>query len=142
RKTRIFVLEYEWQLWRFERVPNNYFSKEENIKKYMRWLESSLFISNPIEWYDISLQILWEFHGIGFAKTYKELTDRLNGYYILENPFVQFKFTQTWEKSQKFLYRIIRSLIPKDCEILENYFGTYHSEQYVLLDIYIPSLNI
>jgi hypothetical protein len=139
----ITLSEYKWQLWRFERVPSKFFSVEENRNEYIKWLENSLFITKPCDWYEISLKILWKFHGIGLARNYRELSNRLDEYYKEKYLFQEINFSETAEKSQKFLYRMVRSIFPRDSEILENYPGSFLSMgKDITLDIYIPSLNL
>lgn len=54
--------EYNWQLWRFEKVPKHYWDDFANVKKAFNWLSNKLEISDLDDWYSISVVQL---HALG-----------------------------------------------------------------------------
>lgn len=47
--------EHEWQPWRYQKAPREYWKDEANFKKMFEWLERQLNIQSPEDWYRISL---------------------------------------------------------------------------------------
>ena len=46
--------EFEWHIWKFNSVPNNYWRSEKNVKKYLKWLGKELGFKKPNDWYQVS----------------------------------------------------------------------------------------
>ena len=48
---------YNWLPWKFNSVPSNYWTLEENVKKYMNWLSEQLNIKTMEDWYKVSSKV-------------------------------------------------------------------------------------
>ena len=51
---REYLPDYEWQPWRFERVPNGYWHRPSNRKRFLLWLGTHLALESPSGWSDVS----------------------------------------------------------------------------------------
>ena len=49
--------EHNWLPWKFSQVTRGYWTKIENQRKYMEWLQKELKIENWEEWYQVSKQV-------------------------------------------------------------------------------------
>lgn len=49
-----YMPNYDWKEWRFYRVPNGFWKKPENRKRYMKWLGQKLGFRKPKDWYKLT----------------------------------------------------------------------------------------
>jgi len=40
--------EHEWQIWRFERVPKGFWQNDENVMKYLQWLQKQIGVETMV----------------------------------------------------------------------------------------------
>lgn len=57
------IPEFDWRIHRFQKLPRNYFSQEENCRRYIKGLESDLGVTGLEGWYRVSRQQLYELSG-------------------------------------------------------------------------------
>jgi hypothetical protein len=62
--------EIEWQIWRFETVPMNYWESYDNKRYYMDWVAEQCNISHIEGWYHLNSSILSSYGGRGLLSTY------------------------------------------------------------------------
>ena len=46
--------QHSWLIWKFDRVPKDYWNNKTNQLKFMNWVESELNIKHWKDWYKIS----------------------------------------------------------------------------------------
>ena len=54
--TKIYP-NYDWIIWKFSKVPNNFWLDKNNQKKYMKWLGEKLNIKTLDDWYKVSVNV-------------------------------------------------------------------------------------
>jgi hypothetical protein len=54
--------EWQWLPWRFDKLPNDYWKKKENVLEFFHWLGEKLGIKQPVQWTNISKKEI-EFYG-------------------------------------------------------------------------------
>lgn len=57
--------DYEWIPWFFVQVPNRFWQKSSNQRKYMDWLSDELGDLEPENWYGINKKLFEQNHGSG-----------------------------------------------------------------------------
>lgn len=55
--------EHNWEIWRFSAVPKGWWTHEENLRAYMKWLAPQLKIAKPEDWYKVHYNNLTEMKG-------------------------------------------------------------------------------
>ena len=50
--------EKKWLPWKFNCVPDGFWSDENNIRNYMNWLSQKLNIKTKEDWYKISNKVI------------------------------------------------------------------------------------
>jgi hypothetical protein len=100
--------EYNWIPWMFEKSPN--FSIRENLDSYLNWIKKKLYIKKEEDWYDVSLEHLKIMKGNSITREgYMGLIKVLQ--YHMPNRIWQMKyFDNSFDKSQRLLYRCIREI--------------------------------
>jgi len=63
-----FFPDYDWIPWKFYRVGNNFWNKQENIDKYIKWLSIKIGIKKMEDWYEVSGDIFKQNYGSGLLK--------------------------------------------------------------------------
>jgi hypothetical protein len=61
---------YDWKLWLFSSVPNNYWKDKTNHKLLFNWLGEELGYTKPEDWYNISREQIRKNEGDGLIGTY------------------------------------------------------------------------
>ena len=61
---------YNWLIWKFQRVPIGYWEDIKHQKEYMEWLKLELGYTTPEDWYKISKKVLQNNYGGGILKHY------------------------------------------------------------------------
>jgi hypothetical protein len=54
---------HQWLVWKFERVPTNWWASAENQREYMDWLGTRLGVGEMVGWYRISQDDFEDNHG-------------------------------------------------------------------------------
>jgi hypothetical protein len=49
--------EFPWQLWKFSRVPRNFWQDKNNQINFMNWLGTQLGIKNTEDWYNVTFEV-------------------------------------------------------------------------------------
>ena len=57
--TSTYGHDFDWQIWRFDRVPTNYWSDDIETRKFLEWAKVELEIREDDDWYRVS-----NFHSI------------------------------------------------------------------------------
>jgi len=63
-----FFPDYDWIPWKFYRVGNNFWDKQQNIDRYIEWLSKKLNIKKMEDWYDITGDLFEKNHGSSLLK--------------------------------------------------------------------------
>jgi hypothetical protein len=58
-----YLPHYPWQEWHFLQVPNSFWDRRANRRRYLDWLGAQLGFTNPDDWYQLSSRHLWRRHG-------------------------------------------------------------------------------
>ena len=137
--------EYQWLMWRFEKVPNGYWNETRNVSSYLQWFADKLNISTLEEWKLISLEQLIQHGGYFLAHTPGGLMKAVTQHFPTTT---QDKFSSTKKisfKSQNFLFHCVMKLFP-NLELKTDYKHPdllfQKSSSRMELDIFIPSCNL
>src|SRR5690606_29523498 len=59
--------EIQWNPWmfRFERLSPNYWKNQKNQRKFFDWLYKTLELRDPLDWYGIDKQVIYDRGGGG-----------------------------------------------------------------------------
>jgi len=143
-----------WKFWTFDRVARGFWDNYENVTEYLGWLEKKLFICSPEEWYEVGRN-----HLIHFGAKYLMFRKGEQGYdrlvQLLSRRYPSFSWDKrkfkavTIAKTQKLLFRILKSSIPSNYRILMNtrlpLNSSFEGEPALKsfnVDIFIPSLSL
>jgi hypothetical protein len=140
-------LDYDWLPWRFENVPNGYWSIDENIIKYLEWLSIELSITSMEDWNLVSHEHLMNLHGSSLISKFGSLGN------IMVHCYPDYPWMHTfyhgggnYSKPQEKLIQSLKTLLPKDTEIRTSYrhpnLKFSNTNVTMELDIYVPSLNL
>jgi hypothetical protein len=77
--------EFHWQMWRFERVPKNFWDKEDHVKEYLTWLADKLQIEILEDWHKISREQLQPFKTVSLLMKYGGLIPLLAKHFPSNN---------------------------------------------------------
>jgi hypothetical protein len=56
--------EYDWQPWRFDKMPAGWMENPTNMSRYFDWLTCKLSILNLDDWYDVTMEQVYFFMSI------------------------------------------------------------------------------
>ena len=102
--------DYEWLPWKFEKVPENFWNKFENIKWFMEWVGKQLGIKELNDWNKVTQKQVEILGGV-------TLLDKKNLYQILSQVFPEHNFTQRSsfnKKSQHVLKSMLKVMFPQE----------------------------
>lgn len=54
---RTIYPEYEWEFWRFSKVPAKYWENENNYINFIKWLEIQLGVKNRNDWFGVKYAV-------------------------------------------------------------------------------------
>jgi hypothetical protein len=118
--------EHEWFPWKFTRTTIGYWSDEENHRKYADWLFEDMGYKVPEDWYNISVENIYEKHGRGL------LQSRFRGSPYLfissvypEHEWEKSKFRKNYSLMQIEWLEYMRVSVPDIRHALNNTAGEY-----------------
>ena len=62
--------EYDWKIWKFEKVPQKFWSEIKNQREFFDYLGKKLNIMNWEDWYKVSAHLIRENGGSGLIDLY------------------------------------------------------------------------
>lgn len=62
--------EYPWQLWKFPRVPLNFWAEKSNQKQFLEWVYKQLNMKDMEDWYNVTMEIISIHGGRGLLSVY------------------------------------------------------------------------
>jgi hypothetical protein len=134
--------EYNWQMWRFDKVPRMYWDNEGNVRAYMQWFADKMNIHVLEDWKKVTTTQLYLSRGKTLLCKYKGIRP------LLDMAFPQLEFqlgeAEKNNKSQAFLLKQTQHLFP-EAAIQMNYRHPeliYSTGYRMELDVFIPSLAI
>jgi len=135
--------EHHFYEWLFDKTPNTFWDKKNNIIDYTIWLTKVLEMESLDEWYDINNEIIYNFSGGGILK-------EIQIYDMAKMSYPDFnwdasKFDRKKFTSQKRLYRVLTKIYPnKKIDYNKRHHDIINPKtNYPLeLDCFIPSLNL
>jgi hypothetical protein len=138
------IPDYDWKEWLFNNCPNGYWQDKNNHKKYGKWLEEQLDLTNHTDWYDVSQDDFKYFNGGSLLGMYYGGSPQL---FVTTN-FPEYDLDITkfkkLRKGQAILYKTLQRIFPNE-ELLWEY---KHPEirsalgRKLELDIFIPNMNL
>jgi hypothetical protein len=54
--------EHAWEMWRFDKVPNKFWDKQPNQRKYLEWMMRELQLRGMDSWYFVTAGVLEAFN--------------------------------------------------------------------------------
>jgi hypothetical protein len=84
----------EWYEWMFKRVPRDFWSNEENHRKYINWLEQKLSYKNIEDWYNINNTILSDNYGSGFLMQHNSSAIQIVKKFYPNHEWYEWKFKE------------------------------------------------
>eukprot|EP01114_Cavostelium_apophysatum_P006341 TRINITY_DN1760_c0_g1_i4.p1 TRINITY_DN1760_c0_g1~~TRINITY_DN1760_c0_g1_i4.p1 ORF type:complete len:435 (+),score=98.75 TRINITY_DN1760_c0_g1_i4:205-1509(+) len=135
--------DYEWQEWKFSKVPVGFWDSEANVRRFLDWASKELRLKDLDDW---NMVLYSQVADIGGA----DLLKKHNG---LPNLLAKFFPEKSWNintagdkpsKTQNLLSNTIRNIFPS-VEVRENYRHPkikFSSNMKMELDIYLPSLSL
>lgn len=61
---------HQWHIWRFERVPANWWASPENRMEYLQWLAAKLNYTKLEDWYQVTTLTIRKNYGTGLLDIY------------------------------------------------------------------------
>lgn len=116
--------EHNWKLWKFERVPAYYLSDTDMIKEMVQFVEESLGITDPNDWYFVSYP---QMESLGCSNLLKHFGGIIP---IVQMVYPHMEWDQSYSqhhhasrnlKIQRQLYKAIGLVFPNVEEIYVNY---------------------
>jgi G:T-mismatch repair DNA endonuclease (very short patch repair protein) len=153
--------EYKWLPWKFNLTPKNYFTKQENLQSYMKWLGKELEYNTMEDWYNLTTPILEKHYGYSLLTLYNYSVPSILKHTYPDYSWVTYKFICVpngyWKKKSnrfhymEFLrdrlgYKTLDDFYNISCELLSNNYGgtllNYYNSNpiHILLDVY-PEYN-
>lgn len=136
--------DYAWMAGRFRKAFPDTWTHTQTAVEFVKYVEPSLQISNPIDWYRVSRRELQE---VGLSGLYK----RKRLFPTLSKLYPDFKFdedsfsTANKQSSQRLVYLYAKQLFPNEL-VIENHLheeliwkGTHQKMQ---LDVWIPNRKL
>ena len=87
--------EYEWIEWKFNSVPNGFWSDINNRKKFLEWLKQKLKYEVMEDWYNLTTQIIKENGGITILGYYNNSLIQMIKSYFPNYHWLEWKFRTT-----------------------------------------------
>lgn len=69
--------EYDWTIWKFERVPRCYWNHEENRRSFLDWIGQQLGFKNLDDWYNITAKDILDNGGQELLGQYGGLSNKI-----------------------------------------------------------------
>eukprot|EP01114_Cavostelium_apophysatum_P021582 TRINITY_DN7577_c0_g1_i1.p1 TRINITY_DN7577_c0_g1~~TRINITY_DN7577_c0_g1_i1.p1 ORF type:complete len:631 (-),score=127.68 TRINITY_DN7577_c0_g1_i1:279-2171(-) len=137
------IPDHDWKMWRFKRVPNNFWQDENNVREYLRWLTVELDITAPEDWYQVSYQQLLALGCKQILDSYGGLTPLLTAFYPEQSwPKDAGRFSA---KIQQILFRVVKNIFGTS-EVLSNYLHPTliykESGKPIELDVFVPAYKL
>eukprot|EP01114_Cavostelium_apophysatum_P007788 TRINITY_DN1996_c0_g2_i2.p1 TRINITY_DN1996_c0_g2~~TRINITY_DN1996_c0_g2_i2.p1 ORF type:complete len:562 (-),score=122.96 TRINITY_DN1996_c0_g2_i2:5-1690(-) len=135
--------EHSWEIYRFENVPSGYWNDEENIKEFLGWAFKQLKLEKMDDWLNVTVQDFAAIGGITLINKYGGLKALLSKIFP---EWDQTAAVPVTNKSQYYLYKLLKGMFPDQVDILFNYPHpdlTYAGvNRNMELDIFIPNLQL
>ena len=133
--------QYNWHTWKFNKVPQGFWSSIENQKQFMNWAGSELKIKDMSDWYKISIKVkttsckflminkdLIDLGGISLVIEYKRSLQKLLSAVYPNYEWVTWKFktnslhdtlsnSENWREFIDFTANQLNIKQPSDCKI-------------------------
>lgn len=92
---KILFPENEWLEWKFNKTPNSFWKDRKNQLKYVKWLGEKLGYIHREDWYNITQNLIQEYHGSGLLQLFKNSPILLVRNIFSEFEWFEWKFVQT-----------------------------------------------
>lgn len=138
--------DYNFINWKFKNIPKNYWSKDENKIKFLKWFEELKGIKSPEDWYNVSLNDFLDNNAYSLLRKFEKIYNVAKFLYPDFN-FEQDKFYSN-TKTQGLIYQYVKEILEEDnldYDVHYNYKWdvTYdNSNRKIELDIFIPELKL
>lgn len=63
---------YPWVVWKFERVPNNFWKSESNCRAFLEWIFKELKLQSMEDWYEVRTHDIIKYGGARFLQYYHQ----------------------------------------------------------------------
>jgi len=112
---------FDWQLWKFSRIPKRIWKDRTKDKEYMQHLSNTLGISEMDDWYRVSWSDLLKCKAVLFVKERGGLLQLLSEVYSDHKWKGQRLVYKRKKSSQWRLLKIIKELLPSTTEVIEDF---------------------
>lgn len=102
--------EYEWHLWRFKTVPQNFWHDVKNVREFFNWMYTKFELKSLDDWYGVSVKEVELYGGKYFLSIYGGMWQALSIVYPHHkwNP----KLFMNTRKTQQYLFKLVKILFP------------------------------
>ena len=144
RIAKIHYPKFKFLAWKFKKIERGYFSKKENVLKYIHWIEKELAIKKKKDWYIHGYENIENNNGHSLLAKFSHSPLKILQYCYPKYPWDILRFGKT-SKFEKQLYKLVKKLL-KNKKIIHRYRSKLcrfkKSNRPMELDIYIPEFNV
>ena len=142
---RVLFPEYEWKETGLNRLPSNYWKKEENLKEFIEQVRVQFRVKKPTDWYLISQSQIRRLGKGGNIRHHGGL------YFALKKLFPDIPWDEkelnnrSKRATQHEIFTLLKEMMPQ-YDIYEDYThpNIYYQDtsQFVIFDIFVANLNL